>query len=192
MIQSPHTRPWMQTRTGKRYYFDAPSEAAIDIRDVASGLAKTCRFNGQCEDFISVAEHSVAVSRLVEKRHNDAMLSYAALLHDASEAFMGDVSTPHKSLIDMEGYRTREAVAMRSIEKQFRIPRGMTHDPRVKAADLDCLAVEAQYCFGKLDPGWMAWLAGAKTEDVNSPACLDWREAEKLFLERFKLLKAKL
>ena len=74
MIQSPHTRPWMQTRTGKRYYFDAPSEAAIDIRDVASGLAKTCRFNGQCEDFISVAEHSVAVSRLVRSEEHTSEL----------------------------------------------------------------------------------------------------------------------
>lgn len=82
---------WIQTFTGKQFF---PLEAhleQIDLRDIAHALSLQCRFNGHCRSFYSVAEHSVRVSRAVEPEH-----ALWGLLHDAGEAYMGDLPRPLK------------------------------------------------------------------------------------------------
>ncbi|MBJ2114435.1 deoxyribonucleoside 5-monophosphate phosphatase [Serratia ureilytica] len=83
--------PSIITYTGKTLSLDNLTTESIDLIDIAKGLSNECRFGGQCEEFYSVAQHSILVSLLVP-------LPYAleGLLHDAAEAFIGDMPSPFK------------------------------------------------------------------------------------------------
>lgn len=90
------------TYTGKVIYPLDPREDEVDIYDIAHALANICRYTGHVESYYSVAEHSVRVSELCEERtaraHDSATTQAAleGLLHDASEAYLGDVARPIK------------------------------------------------------------------------------------------------
>lgn len=186
MIHSATSRPWMQTRHRNRFYFDDPREGFITIRDIAYALAGNYRFGGHSKPRITVAEHSVAVCVTVSLRHpGDRKLALAALLHDASEAYLGDVSSPLKSMPEMAGYRDLEAATQKCVAAKFKLPVELFSDPRIKAADIDCLAAEAQETMRPLDPGWAAWLAGATTIDVPPPVGWTPEVAEARFLDMF-------
>lgn len=83
---------WMQTYTGRAFYPHDPRPEEISIFDIAHGLAAQCRYNGHTRRFYSVAEHSVYVSRSVDPR-----FAREALLHDAAEAYVGDLIRPLKT-----------------------------------------------------------------------------------------------
>lgn len=83
---------WIQTFTGKKFPLDKPDPALIDIEGIAHALSLLCRFNGHCTRFCSVAEHSVHVAREI-----DLDLAMEGLLHDAAEAYLGDVHSPLKA-----------------------------------------------------------------------------------------------
>ena len=85
---------WFQTAHGREIVIDEPDPAVVDIEDIALALARICRFGGHLRpevEHYSVAQHSLLVSRLVPDE-----LRFAALLHDAAEAYMGDVIRPLK------------------------------------------------------------------------------------------------
>lgn len=88
ILSDPH---WIQTFLGKPFWPLSPRPEDIDIRDIAHALAMTCRFTGHSQKFYSVAEHSVRVSRIVP-----AQFALHGLLHDASEAYLCDLSRPIK------------------------------------------------------------------------------------------------
>ena len=97
---------WIQTFTGKQFDIFNPKLDAIDIVDIAHSLANTCRFNGHCTHFYSVAEHSIHMLRhnYFANLHIDKII----LLHDAAEAIIGDIARPHKKkmlYIDDNGLR---------------------------------------------------------------------------------------
>jgi hypothetical protein len=85
---------WIRTATGRHLDLTASTAADIDPLDLARGLARTCRFAGQCDAFYSVAQHSVLASFNVPPQ--DAL---HALLHDAAEAYLGDLTGPLKRLL---------------------------------------------------------------------------------------------
>lgn len=123
--------PYILTYTGRHFNFTDPRE--IDIVDIAHALANLCRFTGHTRTFCSVAQHSVAVSRLVPREH-----ALAGLMHDASEAYLGDVSMPLKPLLP--GYREIEARVHQAIFEHFGIDPVLP--PEVKRADMKMLATE--------------------------------------------------
>jgi 5'-nucleotidase len=84
-----------------------------DLRhgDIALGLSRVCRFAGQSRWFYSVAEHSVLVARLAKKISDDRNAARYALVHDASEAYIGDVSAPLKTVMRLEGGSPYDDVA---------------------------------------------------------------------------------
>lgn len=87
----------MQTFTGRAFRFDAPYDLEIDIKDIARPLSRLPRFNGHTNSLLSVAEHSMAVHWLVKKYNPDNhLLQMHALMHDAHEAFFGDIISPLK------------------------------------------------------------------------------------------------
>jgi hypothetical protein len=82
---------WMQTFSGRAFYPLDPRPEDIDINDIAIGLARECRFSGQCRAYYTVAEHSVLVSYDIEERY-----ALEGLLHDAAEAYLRDLTAPVK------------------------------------------------------------------------------------------------
>src|SRR3954452_17139806 len=92
----PAPGPYLQTVSGRWVNPFDPDPEQLDITDITRALANTCRFGGHCRSFYSVAQHSVIVSELVEQRGGDAEDAFAALMHDASEAYLGDMPHPIK------------------------------------------------------------------------------------------------
>ena len=102
----------LRTYSGKTINVFNPNPDAICIDDIAHALSNLCRFTGHTLRFYSVAEHSVRASELVDPEHQ-----LAALLHDASEAYLVDIPTPVK--IMMPQYREWEYKLMRVIAEKF-------------------------------------------------------------------------
>ena len=92
-----------RSMTGRWLDLERPQPCDIDVRDIASGLSKVCRFAGQIETFYSVAQHAMFVSELVAPA-----LQFRALNHDDSEAYLGDVSHHLKHSTHLAGYRVLE------------------------------------------------------------------------------------
>jgi hypothetical protein len=88
----------IETFTGKFFDYDEPAAEQVCVEDIAHALSQVCRFGGHTRTFYSVAEHCVLASRLLE---NTSAHDYrlAALLHDAHEAYLGDLPTPLKNAI---------------------------------------------------------------------------------------------
>jgi len=107
----------------------------IDIRDIAHALSQFCRFTGHSRFHYSVGQHSLLVSRIVPAR-----FALHGLLHDASEAYLGDISRPLKHSDVMERYRELEFRTQQVINEKFGLP---LHEPdEVKHADLVALSTE--------------------------------------------------
>ena len=107
----------IRTFTGKLVYPMDLKVGDICIEDIAHGLSRICRFAGHCAGFMSVAEHSVAVARIVMT--TDPGHALEALMHDASEAYLGDMPRPIKHLPEMAPYREAEERAERSIAEKY-------------------------------------------------------------------------
>ncbi|QDP54860.1 MAG: hypothetical protein Unbinned3891contig1000_58 [Prokaryotic dsDNA virus sp.] len=90
------------THTGKQFDLQDPNPALVDIEDIAWALSNLCRFVGHTPTFYSVAEHSALVASVLLEKTRDPVWAMAGLLHDAHEAYMGDIPQPLKNLIGLE------------------------------------------------------------------------------------------
>lgn len=109
------TESCITTISGKFFDILKPEEYDFDINEIATALSNLCRYTGHVNRFYSVAEHSVLVSRLLPPS-----LSLCGLLHDASEAYLGDVSSPLKKLLPE--YKAIEERVEKAIAAHFDIP----------------------------------------------------------------------
>jgi len=169
---------WIQTYTGKRFFLFNPTPEAIDIIDIAHSLGKKCRFNGHTiNGNYSVAEHSLLVCKLLEDICESAALW--GLLHDASEAYTGDIPSPIKPFLN--GFKKIERDIQKCIAQKFNLPWPM---PKiVKWADITLLTNEANVVMRTPHPAkWgtiQKWLPfGIKTNNWN------WQEATEEFLNK--------
>lgn len=112
-----HSEKWMQTYTGKKILLSQFNVDDIDIEDIAHALSRICRYNGHCEHFYSVAEHSVYVSECCNPE--DAKWG---LLHDAVEAYIGDMIRPLKYKLSMAPYLEIEDRLQKVVAEKFGLP----------------------------------------------------------------------
>ena len=125
--------PAVSTRSGRRVALLNPSPSQIAIGDIAHGLAHQCRFNGQTNKFYSVAQHSVLVASILPRE-----LRLAGLLHDASEAYLGDIVQPLKELLP--DYQAIEAKFCEVLGTRFNVD--LQPNDAIRHADLVVLATE--------------------------------------------------
>lgn len=165
---------YVATYTGRQFYPLDPQQDQVDIEDIAHGLAYQCRFNGQTRHFYSVAQHSLIVAGLVPKRFR-----LAALLHDAAEAYMGDMVKPLKQLFPM--FSAIEAKVMAAIGARY----GITdfEDRAIKRADLVALAMEKRDLMPYSTEAWSSLKGIVPSPTRITP--LPPQEAKALFLEAF-------
>jgi len=124
---------WILTRTGRRVDLLDPSASMIEPADIAQSLSMQCRFNGHTRAFYSVAQHCYLVADLVPEQYQ-----LQALLHDATEAYVGDLVSPLKAVLPE--YRQIESRIWHAICHRFDIEPDAP--PCIHDADLIALATE--------------------------------------------------
>ena len=182
----PAPGPYLQTVSGRWVNPFDPDPDQLDAGDIALALANQCRFGGHCRPFYSVAQHSVIVSELVEQRGGDVEDVFAALMHDAAEAYLGDMPHPlkHRSALGA-AFKAAEAHLETAIRDRFRIKPDV---PEIKRADRALLATERR-AFSAESWHWPE-LEGVEALDLELEA---WApdEAARAFAERYAELDAK-
>ncbi|MEJ7807277.1 MAG: phosphohydrolase [Telluria sp.] len=144
------TTPYVSTFSGNRFYPLVPRIDHVSIDDIAHGLAYQCRFNGQTSQFYSVAQHSLIVAQLVPTD-----LRLAALLHDAAEAYLGDMVKPLKVLLP--AFAAIEDQVSAIIATAFGVD--FANYSPIKRADLIALATEKRDLMPHSSERW-AYLDG--------------------------------
>lgn len=169
--------PRIMLHSGAWFDFLDPKKSSFDIDDIAFGLSNTCRYAGQCRAFYSVAEHSILVSEAARG------YEYCGLMHDAAEAFIGDVTRPLKQLLP--DFKRIEAVVEAAIFERFDVPVPMPKE--IKQADLRVLAAEQAQI---MPPETSLWARDAGI--VPAPLTirhLSPEAARSAFLDRFYALR---
>jgi uncharacterized protein len=182
---------WMQTYTGRKFYPETPAAHMIDVRDIAHALSNICRFGGHADKFYSVAEHCVRMAQACSRSSHLPKFTLEALLHDATEAYLGDVPTPLKALLP--DYKKLELKLDQVIRTKFGLP--VDPSPEVKLLDRCILIAELRDVLGPLDPDVNTNLVqlpepatGKLLGAAHFPNASFWtpRDAEKQFLSTYK------
>jgi len=190
-------RAFQRMLSGRRLDLLDPSPLDVEIEDIAHGLARVARWNGQTSGphIFSVAQHSVLVERIAGSIDPGAPARWrmAALLHDAPEYVIGDMISPFKAVIG-ESYKSVELRILAAIHLRFalpsNIPAALLHI--IKQADSVAAFIEAtriagfnvteaEQFFGRPK------IAMRNIEPLMTP--MDSAHAEALFLDRFRQLE---
>jgi 5'-deoxynucleotidase YfbR-like HD superfamily hydrolase len=191
------SRAWQRMLSGRRLDLLDPSPLDVEIADIAHGLARVARWNGQTTGahIFSVAQHTLLVETVMrhEQPRVDQRVRLAALLHDAPEYVIGDMISPFKAVLEGH-YKSVEKRLLGAIHIRFGLPPVLPDEitQTIKAADrgaayLEATALagfsesEAKRLFGR-DPGL--------PESVQRDYLTPWTaaKAEKRFLERFNAM----
>lgn len=171
---------WMQTFTGRAFYPLDPRVEDVDIVDIAHGLSLLCRYGGHVKRFYSVAEHCILMSNAVAPEH-----ALWALLHDATEAYVGDMVRPLKH--SMPAYMAVEDRLMLVLCEKFGLDPGPM-PAAVKDADNRILINEREALMATPP---IPWHGHAELEPLPVTVW-GWRAelAEQRYLARFEELTA--
>jgi uncharacterized protein len=189
-------RAWQRMLSGRRLDLLNPSPLDIEIEDIAHGLARVARWNGQTdgEHAFSVAEHSLLVEKIASQLDPKLSRKYrlAALIHDAPEYVIGDLISPFKAALSLD-YRAFEARLLAAIHLRFGLPPELPGNVTklIKRADkiaayyeATCLAgfsrTEARRFFGQ-----PRGLSSALVNRLSNLSPLSAADGETAFLERF-------
>jgi 5'-deoxynucleotidase YfbR-like HD superfamily hydrolase len=193
-------RAWQRMLSGRRLDLLDPSPLDVEIEDIAHGLARVARWNGQTKGghIFSVAQHSLLVEALARAKvpRLDSKSRLALLLHDAPEYVVGDMISPFKAVIG-DSYKAVELRLLVAIHLRFGLPAKLpeTLQILIKAADRAAAYLEATRLAGFADDearkffGQPPKYSAAIERDYLTP----WPAgtAERQFRERIeKLLRA--
>ena len=146
-LSSEAFRAWQRMLSGRRLDLLDPSPLDVEIADIAHGLARVARWNGQTEGahIFSVAQHSLLVETIARQRARlDRASRLGILLHDAPEYVIGDMISPFKAVIG-DAYKAVEARLLAAIHLRFGLPPVLPAEltAMVKAADRSAAYLEA-------------------------------------------------
>lgn len=188
-------RVWQRMLSGRRLDLIDPSPLDVEIEDIAHGLARVARWNGQTsgEHAFSVAQHSLIVEAVVAASENDPRWRMAALLHDGPEYVIGDMISPFKSVMGGD-YKLVEKRLQSAIHRRFGLPAELPKaiEKVIKAADRLSAYREATLLAG-FKPAEAAAFFGAPTSELVDPAVFTpWPAGavERLFIARFEEIDA--
>jgi uncharacterized protein len=182
--------------SGRRLDLLDPSPLDIEIEDIAHGLARVARWNGQTkgDHAFSVAQHSVLVEKLAVELMPGLARSarLMALFHDAPEYVVGDLISPFKAAVGID-YKAFELKLLAAIHIRFGLPAKPTAAMQslFKKADIVSAYHEAVQLAG-FEPEEARRIFGAPPKTLRTPRLipLPTAEAETQFLERFRRLAA--
>lgn len=181
---------WMLTATGKAFSLGRPHAGDVTITDISHHLALINRFNGATRRPYSVAEHSLFVAEIAEREFalRDPFAVMAALMHDAHEAYLGDIIAPAKAHIACDVF---ESSLARIVQDRYGLRVATAaHRDVIRRADLIALATERRDLMPSHPEPWpvlrdvrpVEWI---HLDDRDGRNWTDWRSA---FAERFHAL----
>ena len=170
MVEKQRLGDWVQTASGTKVWpLDARVEEIL-LSDIAQHLSNLCRFTGACRKFYSVAQHCVLVSKLCPPEH-----AMWGLLHDAAEAYIGDLPRPLKHSGDGnlfgKHYQEVEERLLGVIAERFGLV--LPIPQVVQEADRWMLAAEARDLMD--DPDWAVKFAGTHPSLAKVPTIRPWK-----------------
>jgi len=174
---------WCQTYTGRQVWPldpDGTPLSAISLEDIAHSLSMICRFNGHCEHFYSVAEHSIIIADEVFSQTSDPFLALEALFHDASEAYVGDIVAPIKP----NYIKKVEKKWAAKIAKKFKF--SLSENPLIKLLDMRILITEGKELMAPPPASW--GYDDIEPLNVNLDLLLP-KPAKKLFIQKYFFYK---
>jgi len=188
-------RAWQRMLSGRRLDLLDPSPLDVEIEDIAHGLARVARWNGQTygDHAFSVAQHSLLVERVHWLQNPVATPAerLATLLHDAPEYVIGDMISPFKAVIDA-AYREVEERLHRAVRLRFSLPVTLANPvvARIKKADQTAAYFEAVTLAGFADREAARFFGrpGAIGSEKVAAMLEPWsaKKAESLYLKNFK------
>ena len=192
-------RAWQRMLSGRRLDLLDPSPLDVEIEDIAHGLARVARWNGQTNGphIFSVAQHTLLVEAVLRAQvpRIDHRARLFALLHDAPEYVIGDMISPFKAVIG-GAYKTVEKRLLGAIHLRFGLPAATPPDLEglIKAADRGAAYLEATRLagFAQTEARRLFGRDPKLPESVEADYLTPWSagRAEKRLLARFRLLAA--
>lgn len=169
--------PWLETHTGRRFYPLDPRPEDIELDDIAWHLSRIHRFNGASDVPVTVAEHSIDVMRRYEARWpaTPPKELLAVLLHDAAEAYIGDIPLPVKQALQRAlggALKAIEANIIDAVYAKFGAP--FPDSACLKRVDSEALAFERATFW---PCSTIEWSFPPKVEGQPGRQPLDWRDA---------------
>lgn len=192
-------RAWQRMLSGRRLDLLNPASGDVEIEDIAHGLARVARWNGQTvgEHAFSVAQHALIVEDITAARNQDwePRWRLAALLHDAPEYVVGDLISPFKTAIGLD-YKSFELRLLAAIHERFGLPATLPTDVQAEIKVGDRIAAyyeatrlagfseaEATIYFGQPDS-----LPGPVIAALSALQPVPAGTAQKIFIDRFREL----
>jgi uncharacterized protein len=186
-------RAWQRMLSGRRLDLLDPSPLDIEIEDIAHGLARVARWNGQTngDHAFSVAQHCLLVENIVceLKPKGTRQLRLAALLHDAAEYVIGDLISPFKAAVGLD-YKAFELRLSRAIHIRFGLVPDLSPDDAalIKRADKMAAFFEATQLAGFSVVEARKFFGAPRGVTPPKLTPLPAVEAESAYLERFRRL----
>ena len=189
-------RAWQRMLSGRRLDLLDPSPLDVEIDDIAHGLARVARWNGQTigAHAFSVAQHTLLVDDIAQAIYPDMTPAgrLALLLHDGPEYVIGDMISPFKALIG-GAYGTIEQRLLEAIHRRFGLPypRSAALTAKIKAADRIAAFYEATVLAGFAEPEARRIFGRPRGVDPGRLELTPWpaRKAERKFLDRFSKVR---
>lgn len=186
-------RAWQRMLSGRRLDLLDPSPFDVEIEDIAHGLARVARWNGQTfgDHAFSVAQHCMLVEEFLAQLKPGIAQRWrlAALLHDAPEYVVGDLISPFKAAVGLD-YKALENKLLAAIHVRFGLPANLPEETTalIKRADKAAAFFEATQLAGFATEEALSFFGSPRGVTHAKLSPLPAAEAQKQFVARFKIL----